>query len=1208
MSDFRFANPSWVHAMWLVLVLVALMVWFDQRGRTALEKLLSRSMQARLVRRLPPGRRWLSIALVGLAAACLVVGLMRPQWGLTYHQTPRVGAQLMVCLDVSKSMLAEDTAPNRLERAKAELTDLLGFLDGDQVGLIAFAGRAAVLCPLTPDFGFFRLILDEAGPHSVGLGGTRLSQPIEKALAGFGSESDVSRAILLITDGEDHGSYALDAAKAAAERGIKIIAIGFGDEAGSRIEITDAETGVRSVLRDGDGQPVITKLDGETLREMAMVTDGAYVPAGTGALDLRSIYNTHLASLVRGQLDDRGHAVRREAFQWAVLLGLVFLIAAVIVGNGSSADRVNSTSTLAVSSGRAATAAVLLAMLVANSVYAQPANVSPQTPVGSTDEPQAAPPANAEERPTNASEEDEPSDPRATYNEALAMLDADAERAQRLLTRARRDAETDGEVRFRATYNLGWADVKLAGKLLEENPQQALEHLRSAAGWFRDAIRLRPQNKDARHNLEVVLRRALELSDSLAKKDERDLKQQLDELIEQQRSLLGEASDTVQQLAASDDPNAADRFRVQFRSLAVQQRTILSDSQVLTKAASEELESLQSKKDEEQDPEQQMRAAQLTNLLHYANRANQRMGQARSQMRRRQGDRAYRRASSALNELKRARDQLRDPVEVLGVLLADSLTLNRFTSMLVTAGALITDTASITPPPPAWLTQPYLVETQESLTERTAELEARLQAGLKQQGDRPLGPASPNQPLPDPQAERFLSMVRQAVPFVTEGKEAFQAAHETLRTEQLESANERQREAIIALTEARERFLDLRGLIETTYAGQSQVHSILDLDEEQVEQIQQHLSELTAVSRQIQDKNVERTSRLDQLIDDEMAALPNPDQQTAPPAAGPTGQNTAEDEEAVQAQRQRLVLAKQLVEQSRAEMTAARDALGNVSQTEPPDGPELAEASEQPEEGGSEEGGPVGESSSADQEPMHEARDAAGRASEHLQSLRRLFFSVVEHLRETAQRQAQLNDETQQVAALPESEAENIAKQIGPLVPQQRELQQMATQIADALAEQAKQTPEAMSAQPGADPQQAQQQAQLQQQATEKLEQAAKLVEDAGGAMINAVGGMEEAEPALKPVRQEQDTALEKLAEALALLVPPEQQPPQDQGDQQQENQQQDNQQQQQDDQQQQAGVDPARMLQAIRDREAQRRKEKSQQQPASMEPVDKDW
>jgi len=177
MTDFRFANLNWSPALWLVVALVALLLWLDWRRGDVLARFLSAPMQARLVHRLSRTRRWLSVGCFGLAGASLVVALMRPQWGLTYHQTPRVGAQIMVCLDVSKSMLAEDTAPNRLERAKAEVTDLLPYLEGDQVGLIAFAGRASVLCPLTPDLGFFKLILDGAGPHSVGRGGTRLEEP-----------------------------------------------------------------------------------------------------------------------------------------------------------------------------------------------------------------------------------------------------------------------------------------------------------------------------------------------------------------------------------------------------------------------------------------------------------------------------------------------------------------------------------------------------------------------------------------------------------------------------------------------------------------------------------------------------------------------------------------------------------------------------------------------------------------------------------------------------------------------------------------------------------------------------------------------------------------------------------------------------------------------------------------------------------------------
>jgi len=239
----------------------------------------------------------------------------------------------MVGLDVSRSMLAEDVAPNRLERAKAELRDLLSYLDGDQVGLIAFAGRATVLSPLTPDFSFLRLVLDGAGPHSVARGGTRLEEPIRKALAGFqdrGGQGEVSHSILLVTDGEDHDSFPLEAAKTAAEWGVRILAIGFGDEAGSELPVTDPRTGARALVRDADGNPVRSRLDGDLLREMALVTGGTYVPAGTGAIDLESIYEHHIAHLTRGRLAGGGHQIRNDIFQWPLLFALLCLLAAVI--------------------------------------------------------------------------------------------------------------------------------------------------------------------------------------------------------------------------------------------------------------------------------------------------------------------------------------------------------------------------------------------------------------------------------------------------------------------------------------------------------------------------------------------------------------------------------------------------------------------------------------------------------------------------------------------------------------------------------------------------------------------------------------------------------------------------------------------------------------------------------------------------------------
>jgi len=164
MSDFQFAEPHWIHLIWLVVLFLGLLIWLDQRGSVKLDRLISPLMQRRLVLRPSRWRRLFVIGLIGLSAFALVLALMRPQWGFHYERTPRVGAQLMIALDVSRSMLAEDVAPNRLGRAKAEIQDLLTYLSRDHVGLIAFAGRATVLCPLTPDFGFFRLVLESVGP------------------------------------------------------------------------------------------------------------------------------------------------------------------------------------------------------------------------------------------------------------------------------------------------------------------------------------------------------------------------------------------------------------------------------------------------------------------------------------------------------------------------------------------------------------------------------------------------------------------------------------------------------------------------------------------------------------------------------------------------------------------------------------------------------------------------------------------------------------------------------------------------------------------------------------------------------------------------------------------------------------------------------------------------------------------------------------
>jgi Ca-activated chloride channel family protein len=1206
MSDFRFANPNWIHAIWLVAALVVLLFWLDWRRRDVLSRLLSMTMQSRLVGKLSQTRRWLSIALFGLSAVCLVVALMRPQWGLTYQETPRVGAQIMVCLDVSKSMLAEDTAPSRLERAKVELTDLLTYLQGDQVGLIGFAGRATVLCPLTPDFGFFRLILDGAGPDSVGRGGTRLEEPIRKALDGFRTETDVSRIIVLITDGEDHDSHPLDAAKAAAERGVKILTIGFGDEAGTEIQYTDPETGARLLVQDADDRPVVSRLDGETLRDIAMETEGAYIPAGTGALDLKSIYDAHIAPLVRGEQDGRGHAIRREGFQWAVLCGVVFLLASVAVGSRSiKLDMGEPAGESTTSRSRAGAAAVLIALTATLPGYSQDASPDDThaavTADGVTDAPESGELPEVETGPDL-----EDRDPRDIYNEALAFLDTDFDRAERWLTAARRESGTDGDVRFRATYNLGWVEVKRADKAITDKPEEALANLRRAADWFRDAVRLRPDHNDARHNLEIVLQRILELADSLAKKEEGDLSQRLDALIADQRSLVAATRQVVERVTAVDDPNVADQFRSDFRQLAVEQRKLLSDSQALSKTAREELDVLNGKADEEKTPQDNVRAAQLVGVLHYTNRAEQRMGQTRSQMRQRQAERAFRRSATALDELKRARDQLRGPVEVLDVILADATSLAQLTSAQAMANRVAVSAKPQNLEAPAWLTREYLEDSQLSVTERTTELVSRLQAGLDQQGAQPAGPPTPQQQQQNAEADRFLAMVREAMPFLNDGQTAFESAGQALTTEAFAEASQQQLAAINALRAARERFLELRGLIELTYSREKQIEGLLpptppeadepppeDAADQQTEtpktegaeedlSPEQRIAALQ-IAQALQTENMDRGQRIAQLIEEGLADLPE-----APDPEAAAGEAKEADPEAEQAaaQRQQLEMATQFLDLAREEMAAASKSLEKTTGQVVQEKTETESPKPEP---------------TVDEESLASSREHVSQAVEHLQSLRRLFFSVVEHLRETAQRQAQVNDETERAAAL--KEPEEVSKAVGPLGTRQRELRAITGEIAKALEEQAQQQPAGATPQQNVDPQQFEQMQQIQQ----RFGEAANLVEQGGTEMESADKHLAFKEPLVDQARKHQDQALQKLAEALALLQPP---PPQQQNQQNQQQQQQDQQQQGEDKQEQNAeqGTDPARLLQAIRDREAERRREKERRGRMEREPVEKDW
>ena len=320
--DIRWDNPAALYGLWLVLPMALLLAHAHARRRRAAARFADPSMTARISPRLKGAYPWVRGVMVLLAFACLTVAAARPRWGSYFEAATRRGADVMILLDVSKSMLSQDVAPSRLDRAKADIRDLLRKVGGDRVGLIAFAGKPVVVCPLTTDRGFFRMILDQVGPDSAPRGGTAIGDAIREALRSMEERRDRDRAILLITDGEDHDSFPKEAAATAAEKNVRIFAVGLGDPVeGARVP-TD-----QGAYMKHEGQIVWSKMDERLLQEIALQTGGAYVPAKTTVYDLGEVYQEKLAVLARGELETEKRKRYRDRFQWFVLPAiLLFLI------------------------------------------------------------------------------------------------------------------------------------------------------------------------------------------------------------------------------------------------------------------------------------------------------------------------------------------------------------------------------------------------------------------------------------------------------------------------------------------------------------------------------------------------------------------------------------------------------------------------------------------------------------------------------------------------------------------------------------------------------------------------------------------------------------------------------------------------------------------------------------------------------------------
>jgi Ca-activated chloride channel family protein len=327
---FRFLKPEMVVLLFSAPIAIFIRIWTLRETDRRINAFAAGGTRWRIAPRPPVSRRVMAIILLTTGLIFLTAAAMRPQGDPEEVEVTAKGRDLVFLIDVSRSMLAQDLPPNRLERTILAIRELVPHLQGDRVGLVVFSGNAALKCPLTLDYEFFLAVLENIGPHDVSRGGTNVGDALRVIGDRMLNEEGRYQDIILISDGEDHDSYAVEAAGMLAEEGVRIHAVGIGSIEGARIP--DPDRPGRYLTHNGE--TVHSSLNETLLKTVASATPGgSYLPARTGNFDLHSLYSDVIVSEEEHAIQSGMKMQWREWFQAPLLLGLLLLgLEAIIRG------------------------------------------------------------------------------------------------------------------------------------------------------------------------------------------------------------------------------------------------------------------------------------------------------------------------------------------------------------------------------------------------------------------------------------------------------------------------------------------------------------------------------------------------------------------------------------------------------------------------------------------------------------------------------------------------------------------------------------------------------------------------------------------------------------------------------------------------------------------------------------------------------------
>jgi Ca-activated chloride channel family protein len=490
-TSLHFAQSIWIIVGLIVcLGIIVLFIRFDRRREADLMKLIHPRFRQRLTEGFSPWRRNLKRGLWVLAVLLLFVSVARPQMGYEWREVKRKGIDIVFAVDTSRSMLAEDLTPSRLERARLGIIDFVGRLEGDRVGLIPFAGSAFALCPLTLDYQAFRESLDVLDTDLIPRQGTDLASAIKEAERLFDENGNNHRVLVMLTDGEDLQGDVIDAAKAAAKKGMAIYTVGVGSPEGATIPLV-LGNGRKDFVRDESGKVVKTTLDEATLEKIAEVTNGLYVRLGRGAEGLNTIYQEKLRMVPKSELNQRMERIPLERLEWPLGLAIGILLLEFFIGDRK---RVQSKKFLTIFSSKSKVVppvALVIGMgcLAVTSLKGQSADSTSVT-----------------------------QDARRVYNEGTdAYNKGEFTKASESLRTSLRTQ--DVKLQQQSYYNLGNSLYRTGQGTLEKDPEATIKTWQEALKAYEDALALDDLDEDSTFNKNLVAKKLEELKKQ-QKKDE----------------------------------------------------------------------------------------------------------------------------------------------------------------------------------------------------------------------------------------------------------------------------------------------------------------------------------------------------------------------------------------------------------------------------------------------------------------------------------------------------------------------------------------------------------------------------------------------------------------------------------------------------------------------------------------------------------------